>query len=139
MDSMESVWQAFAILEKEKEDYVSMTIHELINQVTDAVEYGCRYIPAEEKDSIICLVSQMAHALMESNACGHALTIALGYEDNRDADIIDLDVLKKLENKGTERLYSIIPLPVFSAIMSEFMYAEDEKDENLSGFTGRGD
>lgn len=116
-----------------------MTIHELINQVTDAVEYGCRYIPAEEKDSIICLVSQMAHALMESNACGHALTIALGYEDNRDADIIDLDVLKKLENKGTERLYSIIPLPVFSAIMSEFMYAEDEKDENLSGFTGRGD
>lgn len=116
-----------------------MTIHELINQVTDAVEYGCRYIPAEEKDSIMCLVSQMAHALMESNACNHVLTVALGYEDNRDADLWDWSVVKKLENKGTERLYSIVPLPVFSAIMSEFMYSEDEKDENLSGFTGRRD
>ena len=116
-----------------------MTIHELINQTTDAVEYGCRYIPAEEKESIMCLVSQMAHALRESDACGHALTVALGYEDNRDADIRVWSVAKKLENKGMERLSSIIPLPVFSAIMNEFMYSEDEKNENLSGLDSRGD
>ena len=104
-----------------------MTIHELINQTTDAVEYGCRYIPVEEKESIMCLVSQMAHALRESDACGHALTVALGYEDNRDADIRVWSIVKKLEDKGTERLYSIIPRPVFSAIMSEFMYTEEHE------------